>query len=69
MADNNNKSNFGLGMILGGVVLAAAVTFIMTGGDLGGTKKVESDADLPRVTSPATPPSGGSVSGSNTGTR
>lgn len=69
MADDNNKSNFGLGIILGGVVVAAAATFIMTGGDFGGTTKVESDADLPRIMSPAKPPSSGPVSGDNTGTR
>lgn len=66
MRDNGN-SNYGLGIILAGIVVLAAATFIMTGGDLGGTKKVESDADLPRVTSPATPPGG--AGSENTGTR
>jgi hypothetical protein len=51
-----------LSIILGGVVLLALAVFIVTGGDLGGTKKVESDADLPKVTSPA-PPSGSDNTG------
>jgi len=51
-----------LGLILGGVVLAALALFLFTGGDLGGNKKVTSDADLPKVTSPSAPPG-------NTGSR
>jgi hypothetical protein len=49
---DNGSSNFGLGIILGGVVLLALAVFLVTGGDLGGTKRIESDADLPQVTSP-----------------
>jgi len=37
------------------VVVAAAVVFMLTGGQLGGVKGVNSDADLPAVASP--PPS------------
>jgi hypothetical protein len=57
MADNNPQPISRLTMILGGLVLLAFAVFLVTGGDLGGTKKVESDADLPKVTSPA-PPAG-----------
>lgn len=38
------------GIIVGGVVAAIAVVFILTGGELGGKKTVESDQDLPPVT-------------------
>jgi hypothetical protein len=48
MADNNG-TNGALGMILGGVLVAAAALFILTGGELGGKKKVEGDADMPPV--------------------
>jgi hypothetical protein len=52
MADNNGSGNNGsLGLILGGVAVAAAAIFILTGGELGGKKTVESDADLPPVVS------------------
>jgi hypothetical protein len=54
MASNQGPGiNFGL--VLGGVVLIALVIFLMTGGQLGGTKKVAGDADLPQVTSPIPP--------------
>jgi hypothetical protein len=53
---DNHQSYSGLGLILGGIVAIALAVFLLTGGDLGGTKKVESDADLPKVTSPAPPP-------------
>ena len=56
--DNPNGSMGGLGLLLGGIVLLALIIFVTTGGELGGTKKVESDADLPQVSSPSTPPSG-----------
>ena len=62
MADNPQPVSR-LSMILGGIVLVALALFLFTGGDLGGTKKVESDADLPKVTSPAP------VGTSNTGAR
>jgi hypothetical protein len=48
-------SGIGFGLILGGVVLFALAIFLTTGGRLGGTKKVASDADLPQVTSPVPP--------------
>ncbi len=52
-----------LALWLSGLVVAAFLLFLATGGDLGGTKRVESDADLPQVTSPTHP------SGENTGSR
>jgi hypothetical protein len=55
MADNNTSTGF-LGAVLGGIIALAAIVFIVTGGELGGTKKVESDADLPPVASPAPKP-------------
>ncbi len=52
MPDNNpNEGNGTLGVILGGVVVIAAAVFILTGGELGGKKTVEGDADLPPVAS------------------
>jgi len=58
MADNNRPeepSRGGIGLLLGGVVVAAAVVFMLTGGQLGGVKGVNSDADLPAVASPPPP--------------
>jgi hypothetical protein len=56
MPDNNpNGANGTLGVILGGVALAAAALFILTGGELGGKKTVESDRDLPPVASSQPP--------------
>ena len=57
MADNNRPepSRGSIGLLLGGVAVAAAVVFMLTGGQLGGVKGVNSDADLPAVASP--PPS------------
>jgi hypothetical protein len=57
MADNNAPDNNrpSIGLILGGIFAAAAALFIFTGGELGGTKKVKSDADLPPVASPVPP--------------
>ena len=55
MPDNNpNRANGTLGVILGGVAIAAAALFILTGGELGGKKTVNGDQDLPPVAS-ATP--------------
>lgn len=54
MADNPRELSR-LGIILGGVVLVALALFLFTGGHLGGIQKVEGDADLPPVTSPAPP--------------
>ena len=50
MADR--RSNKFLILVLGIVVAVAAAIFILTGGDLGGTRDVKSDSDLPPVTSP-----------------
>ena len=41
------------GLVLGGVVVAAAAVFILTGGELGGKKVIKGDADLPPVASTA----------------
>jgi hypothetical protein len=57
MPDNNpNGANGSLGVILlGGVLIAAAALFILTGGELGGKKTVQGDADLPPVASNSSP--------------
>jgi hypothetical protein len=55
MADNHGKNGM-FGLVLGGVVVVAAAIFILSGGELGGEKKIKSDADLPPVTTPANPP-------------
>jgi len=59
MADNNSEgpTKGTVGLVIGGVCLAAAVFFLLTGGELGGKKTVRSDADLPPVASPTPPPS------------
>lgn len=61
MADNPHQL-LRLGAVLAALVLLALAVFVLTGGRLGGSKTVESDADLPQVASPP-PPSG------NTGAR
>ena len=43
----NGNANFGL--IVGGIVAAAAVLLILSGGELGGKKTVEGDQDLPPI--------------------
>jgi hypothetical protein len=45
-----NDGNGTFGIIIGGVVAAIAVIFILSGGELGGKKTVESDQDLPPIT-------------------
>ena len=51
MADNNGNKGTGLfGLLLAGVVVLAAGTFILSGGQLGGKKQVVGDSDLPPVT-------------------
>jgi hypothetical protein len=55
MADNNPKngtSSGTIGLMLGGLFALAAMVFILTGGQLGGVKVVNSDSDLPPVASP-----------------
>lgn len=54
MADNN-RSNGAAGLVLGGIFALAAALFILTGGELGGEKKVHGDQDLPPVASPVGP--------------
>jgi hypothetical protein len=50
MPDNNRSDGY-LGVLLGGLVVFAAVAFLITGGEWGGKKKVEGDGDLPPVVS------------------
>jgi hypothetical protein len=56
MADNNNGPNGptggSIGLMLGGIAAIAALVFILTGGQLGGVKEVNGDADLPAIASP-----------------
>jgi len=47
---NDGSGTFGI--IVGGVVAAIAVVFMLTGGELGGKKTVEGDQDLQPVTTP-----------------
>jgi hypothetical protein len=65
---SNQGPNLSFALLLGGVVLLALMIFLVTGGQLGGSKKVASDADLPKVTSPKPPPGPGRDLG-NVGTR
>lgn len=50
--NNSRRSNSNFAVILGGLVLVALAFFVLTGGQHGGSRKVQSDADLPQVTSP-----------------
>ncbi|HET9903512.1 MAG TPA: hypothetical protein VFQ27_07430 [Xanthobacteraceae bacterium] len=59
---DDRQSTARLLLILAAVVFASLVLFIWTGGNLGGSKSVESDADLPQVTSPS-PPDGSEMVG------
>ncbi len=54
MTENNPETRRigGIGLILGGIFAVAAAFFILTGGELGGEKKIKGDADLPPVASP-----------------
>ena len=45
----NKRSNGTFGIIVGGVVAAIAVIFILSGGEFGGKTTVEGDQDLPPV--------------------
>jgi hypothetical protein len=47
---NKNSPTY-LGAVLGGIVALAALGFVVTGGELGGKKTVNSDDDLPPVVS------------------
>ena len=40
-----------LGALLGGLVVVAALGFLLSGGEWGGNKKVQSDEDLPPIAS------------------
>ena len=55
MRENPNAMK-NLILILGALVAVSLLVFIGTGGNLGGTRSVESDADLPQVTSPSGQP-------------
>lgn len=44
-----NKDRGFFGLIVGGIVAAAAILFIMSGGDFGGKKTIEGDEDLPPI--------------------
>ena len=48
--------NPAIGIILGGILVLSAAFFILTGGELGGEKKIKGDADLPPVASPTATP-------------
>jgi hypothetical protein len=50
-----NDRQGGIGILVGALVVLAAVVFIATGGSLGGKKTVESDRDLPPVASETAP--------------
>jgi hypothetical protein len=49
MVMSGNGSHGYFGIILGGLVAVAAMTFVLTGGELGGKKTVSGDDDLPPV--------------------
>jgi hypothetical protein len=50
--DNGMKTDNGFfGIVIGGIVAAAAALFIFSGGELGGKKTVEGDQDLPPLAS------------------
>jgi hypothetical protein len=47
--DDNRGSTGWFGVLIAAIVAVGAMIFIVTGGDLGGKKKVEGDADMPPV--------------------
>jgi hypothetical protein len=51
MADNNsgNRGTGAIGLMLGGVVAIVTLMFFLSGGQLGGVKHVNGDADMPPV--------------------
>jgi hypothetical protein len=51
----NNHENGNLGIAIGAFAVLAALFFIATGGSFGGKTTVESDKDLPPVTSMTAP--------------
>jgi hypothetical protein len=44
-----NPSTGTFGLIIGGIVAVVAAIFILSGGELGGKKTIESDRDLPPI--------------------
>jgi len=50
----DDHSNPKLGMIVGGAIVLAALIFVAVGGNLG-KQSVNSDADLPPISSPKKP--------------
>jgi len=55
MPENKENQTGTVGVLTAGAVAVAAVVFALTGGQLGGAKKINSDADLPPIASPAPP--------------
>lgn len=55
MTENSpeNRPKGGVGLIVGGIFALMAAAFILTGGQLGGVKEVNSDADMPPIASGA----------------
>jgi hypothetical protein len=45
-----NKDTGLFRLVVGGIVALAAAVFIFSGGEFGGKKSIESDRDLPPVT-------------------
>lgn len=48
MADNDRPTG-SIGLMLGAILAVAAMVFILTGGQLGGVKEVQGDADMPPI--------------------
>ena len=44
-----NHGSGTLGLIIGGIVAAAAALFLLSGGELGGKKTIDGDQDLPPI--------------------
>ena len=43
------QDNGSFGIFLGGIVAVVAAIFILSGGELGGKKKIEGDKDMPPI--------------------
>jgi len=56
MADNNQpeRKAGSTGLVLGAAFAAVVAIFILTGGQLGGVKPVNGDADMPPIASGTT---------------